>query len=196
MHLAIGYLAGLVGAVMIHKPMYPKIWSATASSVDWFVHRTLNADNMDDDSWTRYLTDIESSAVRKQKYGSDPEKAPAEGNASEKLHWVPSIRRGVDQPFVLKREGSSVGSDTSNTRPQCNLDAALPPLPLRVETKSPGSRFIEKFRESQILTRGKAAPFPPRIEDHDKPIPLPRWSEWIRADSMTALGLHTEPQTP
>ncbi|KAJ7470662.1 hypothetical protein FB451DRAFT_1136071 [Mycena latifolia] len=187
--IAFIYVAGVIGAVMAHKPMYPAIWSVSASSVDWFVHRTLNADNLEDDSWTRYLSDIESSAARKQRFAPSPAFGPM--TTSEKAPWALNIRRGVDEPFALKPE-----SDTASEARSAKLNAALPPLPLRVETKegkSAGSRFIERFRESQMITRPAkgVTPFPQGVEDHNKPIPLPRWSSWIRADSV-----HPEPHTP
>ncbi|KAJ6596789.1 hypothetical protein DFH09DRAFT_1356924 [Mycena vulgaris] len=166
-HPALIYAAVLIGVVMAHKPMYPEIWSAAAGSVDWFVHRKLNADNLENDSWTRYLGDIESSAARKQRFNSSQqfgmpapasEKAPTEADAAK-------------------------------------LNAALPPLPLRVEAKSrsAGSRFIERFRESQVIRGKGATPFPQRVDDHDKPIPLPRWSTWVRADSVHWRALMTRP---
>jgi len=160
---------------MAHKPMYPKIWSAPASSVDWFVHRTLQADSLENDSWTRYLGDIEASAGQKQRFDTIPAL-----RIIEKAPWAQDIRRGVDDPFAVKAE-SDVASESRSTTPS-KLNAALPPLPLRVAPKSAGSRFIERFRESQITTRTGPTPFPHRVEDHDQPIPLPRWSKWVRAD--------------
>jgi len=192
------YLAGLIVVVMLHKPTFPEIWKAPASSVDWFVHRQLDANRMENDSWTRYLDDIESSAMRKQRFGSfdceanlnaDPEKQNIHLKPNpEKAPWAQSIRRGVDEPFVFRSE-SDAASESPSITPS-KLNAALPPLPLRVEPKAKpaGSRFIERFRESQITVRssqqgGPSTPFPPGVDDHNKPIPLPRWSEWIRADA-------------
>ncbi|KAJ6630687.1 hypothetical protein B0H10DRAFT_2207733 [Mycena sp. CBHHK59/15] len=199
------YLAALTGAVLAHRPMFPGIWSAPAASVDWFVHRTLNAggDGNDDkeDSWTRYLGEIESSAARKHKYGGslpvDLEKGVhlEDGQAEEKAPWArQNVRRGVDDPFALRGDGAS---DSGATERQ---NAALPPLPLRVEAKggkSAGSRFIERFRESRALARGASTSpvFAPGVADHDAPIPLPRLSEWIRADALR-VDVHADPQMP
>jgi hypothetical protein len=186
---------------MLHKSMFPEIWSASASSVDWFVHRELNANSMESDSWTRYLGDIESSVIRKQRFGNtsdcgtnpnaDPEKAPCtQSIRPQKAPWAQTIRRGVDEPFTFRAD-SDVASEARSTTPS-KLNAALPPLPLRVEakTKSAGSRFIERFRESQTPVRSSqqfgaapSIPFPSGVDDHNKPIPLPRWSEWVRADA-------------
>ncbi|KAJ7156076.1 hypothetical protein C8R43DRAFT_999160 [Mycena crocata] len=174
--LALIYIAGLVGGVMTHKPMYPEIWSATASSVDWFVHRTLDANNLENDSWSRYLADIESSAGRKQRFAPKPDPAPL----AEKAPWAQNIRRGVENPFAVKPE-SDTASETRSVTP-AKLNSALPPLPLRVEPKgkSAGSRFIERFRESREIARSSKQ-FPTGVEDHDRPIPLPHLSEWIHA---------------
>jgi hypothetical protein len=189
------YLAALIGAIVLHKSMFSEIWSASAPSVDWFVHRKLDANNMESDSWTRYLGDIESSAMRKQRFGNtsdcgtnattDPKPNPYH----EKAPWAQTIRRGVDEPFTSRTE-SDVASEARSVSPS-KLNAALPPLPLRVEakSKSPGSRFIERFRESQVPVRPSprvglpSTPFPSAVDDHNMPIPLPRWSEWIRADA-------------
>ncbi|KAJ7774714.1 hypothetical protein B0H16DRAFT_69639 [Mycena metata] len=191
------YLSGLVGAVMLHKPMFLEIWSASALDIDWFVHRELDANSTqteDNDSWTRYLGDIESSAARKQRFHSTPDfgagsNPQANINAyPEKAPWAQNIRRGVDEPFSSRSESDTASDATVVSSGK--LNAALPPLPLRVETKAKpvGSRFIERFRESQNTVRSSqpTTPFPSTIEDHNKPIPLPRLSEWIRADASEA----------
>ncbi|KAJ7273607.1 hypothetical protein B0H12DRAFT_1090170 [Mycena haematopus] len=179
------YLAGLIGAIMLHRSMFHGIWSASAPSVDWFVHRQLDANSLENDSWTRYLGDIESSAMRKQHFANTSESGtiPSTPNPSpyhEKAPWAPNIRRGVDEPFIFRAE-SSAASEARSTLPS-KLNAALPPLPLRVETKakSAGSRFIERIRESQVLVRPSTS-FPAGVDDHNMPIPLPRRSEWVRA---------------
>ncbi|KAJ7710015.1 hypothetical protein B0H17DRAFT_250101 [Mycena rosella] len=195
---ALIYVAALITIVMVHKPMFPRIWSASASSVDWFCHRELNADSLENDTWTRYLSDIESSG--KQRFTiPDFGKPTPTPPMMEKAPWAQNIRRGVDDPFTLKAE-----SDAASEANSFKLNAALPPLPLRVESKGVGSRFVERFRESQMITRstkGPPTPFPqpvaptpfPRcVDDHDMPIPLPtNRSFWIRADSV-----HAEPPTP
>jgi hypothetical protein len=57
-----------------------------------------------------------------------------------------------------------------------------------------GSRFVETFRESQTLSRSPN-PFQTHVDD-SKPIPLPRLSEWIRADEIKGINLHTVPLSP
>ncbi|KAF8212349.1 hypothetical protein K438DRAFT_2010589 [Mycena galopus ATCC 62051] len=193
------YLAGLIGAIMLHKPMFPGIWSASAPSVDWFVHRQLDANSVQNDSWTRYLGDIESSAMRKQQFGNTSDcrtnlNTPNSNNPrlnpyNEKAPWAQNIRRGVDEPFTFRTE-SDISSEARSTLTS-KLNAALPPLPLRVEVKakSAGSRFIERFRESLVPVRSSqqfaepSTSFPPGVDDHNVPIPLPRRSEWVRADA-------------
>ncbi|KAJ6455684.1 hypothetical protein C8R45DRAFT_584737 [Mycena sanguinolenta] len=186
------YLAGLIGAIMLHKSMFPEIWSASAPSVDWFVHRQLDANSLDNDSWTRYLGDIESSAMQKQPFANISESgtrpATPKPTYNEKAPWAPNgIRRGVDEPFTFRTE-SDIASEAPSTL-SSKLNAALPPLPLRVKTKakSAGSRFIERFRESRVPVHPSqqepTTSFPPGVDDHNMPIPLPRRSEWVRANN-------------
>ncbi|KAJ7905386.1 hypothetical protein B0H14DRAFT_3541409 [Mycena olivaceomarginata] len=181
------YLAALIGAIMLHKSMFSEIWSASAPSVDWFVHRKLDANNMESDSWTRYLGDIESSAMRKQRFGNTSDYG-TNATTDPKPQSLPrESAMGTKHP---SRTESDVASEARSVSPS-KLNAALPPLPLRVEakSKSPGSRFIERFRESQVPVRPSprvglpSTPFPSAVDDHNMPIPLPRWSEWIRADA-------------
>jgi hypothetical protein len=125
----------------------------------------------ENDSWTLYLEKIQHPGLGKfSEQFNDVEKAPWAASMSG------NIRRGVDQPFARRSD------ETAVERPE---SLALPPLPLRVEPKEKpaGSRFIERFRESQLLSRG-ASPFASHIQDHDQPIPLPRLSQWISAESL------------
>jgi len=96
----------------------------------------------------------------------------------------------------------------------------LPPLPLSIPSRSAtvatsGSRFVEKFRESGLLMRvedpgqytahylSSSSPsnhahtrsdsFPPSVVDVDQPIPLPRLSEWVRADGLKGMIVHSNP---
>ncbi|KAJ7172585.1 hypothetical protein C8R46DRAFT_1086500 [Mycena filopes] len=194
--LTVMYLSCLVGAVMLHKPIFPEIWSAAAP--DWFAHRGINTNSIqtdENDSWSRHLVDIESSAARKHRFRNASDLGvnsdPSTKAYIEKAPWAQNIRRGVDEPFAFRSE-SDTASDT--TFVSGKLNAALPPLPLRVEvkSKSAGSRFIERFRESQITVRssqqlaGPSTPFPSAVDDHNEPIPLPHLSEWIQADANEA----------
>jgi hypothetical protein len=212
-HSVLTYFFTLFVTAVAHMRAYPGIWTLTVCSVAWFIQphsddvtlrkhgsQILGASssnsNSGKDSWTRYLEDLECSSARKFQNRLD-----GDGQAP----WAQSrnIRRGVDNPFT-KRENSSTHYFGTGS------DAALPPLPLKVQTKGipAGSRFIEKFRESLTISRSESsshfglhfssrvAPFPPKVDDHDMPIPLPRLSEWIRADAIKGINVHTVPYSP
>ena len=186
-----------------HSRYLPSIWCTSVYAVPWF-----SSDNVstapgepgvkalfdpENDTWTRYLADIAGTSERKRQHSVDTlEKAPNTQNPVEKAPWAQGagIRRGVDEPFMRRDDDSS--TNTSRTR------VPLPERPARMEpTKalSVGSRFIERFRESRILSRpgqshfscdsttSAATSFPQDVEDHDQPIPLPRLSQWMRADA-------------
>lgn len=183
---------------MVHMRQTPDIWSKTVYSVSWFNWSGNGAlddsDKISDpDTWSRYMDDIEASHKRLD-LDEDSHKAP----------WALArpIRRGLDEPF--KKQTLSSASSTPRT-----YNTSLPIAPLKVQPRSAaGSRFIEKFRESQVISRsesptqfglhftGRVQPFPPRVDDHDLPIPLPRLSEWIRADAIKGINVHTVPHSP
>ncbi|THU86428.1 hypothetical protein K435DRAFT_805118 [Dendrothele bispora CBS 962.96] len=173
-------------SAMTHMQSDANIWSKSVYDIKWFGFSSVKLDASDvssprpktgfeEDSWTMYLADIESSAGRKARYPpADHEKAP----------WAPTnVRRGRDAPFQAPVNSDTQSSRQSSPTPRAN--DALPPLPLRVEPKAPavGSRFIERFRSFHF--------FPNSVDDHDQPIPLPRFSRWIRAD-----GEQTDKRNP
>lgn len=187
------YFFALFAVTMGHMRAQPDVWSKTVYSVPWFAAHVDNPQkdatatepprpsaSLATDSWTVYLENIGSSGVRKEKHPIDDlEKAPWAQNSN--------IRRGVDPPFARREDDSSSQSSSSGSN---GSSASLPPCPpLKVETKSKpvGSRFIERFRESQILVRSES-PFPAHVEDDMKPIPLPRMSEWRRASALRPKG--------
>lgn len=172
----------------------PDIWSKTMYTATWFPKDAMDTNEkapvkrgFENDTWAVYLDKIESTAARKARH-------PAED--IEKASWAQNIetRRGIDPPFARRDDDSS--SNTSSAR-----GSLLPPLPLRVEVKghqpgkSIGSRFIERFRESQIITR-PGPKFPSFVDDHDKPIPLPRLSQWLRADALQGEAVSHIPRSP
>ncbi|KAJ3726136.1 hypothetical protein C8R42DRAFT_718371 [Lentinula raphanica] len=201
----LGYFFVLFVSAMTHARYEEEIWTKPVCQVKWFGYTNSRLKSSDvsnprqlpgfeTDSWTRYLDDIESAGARKARYPiSDNEKAP----------WAPTnVRRGRDSPFrgPIKREysDSTDGSSESASSAGVRDSAPLPPLPLNIQVKGGkpvgGSRFIERFRESQTLSRptgpGSAAvDFPHEVDDHDKPIPLTRLSQWIRADAVKAFTL-------
>ncbi|KAH7877559.1 uncharacterized protein C8R40DRAFT_1168287 [Lentinula edodes] len=197
----LGYFFILFVSAMTHASFEEEIWTKPVCQVKWFGYtnsrlRSSDVSNprelpgLENDSWARYLDGIESSGVRKARHPvTDPEKAP----------WASThVRRGRDSPFrtPIKREDSD-NSDTSSDSSfslGARDSAPLPPLPLNVQVKGSksvaGSRFIERFRESQTLSRPTrpVIDFPHEVDDHDKPIPLTRLSQWIRADAIKAFS--------
>ncbi|TFK42684.1 hypothetical protein BDQ12DRAFT_288085 [Crucibulum laeve] len=202
--LAIAYFFVLFLSTVAHTRMHRDIWSQTIYSVAWFgqpshqpVIEILKSKWVqtgcfeEEDSWNRYLDDIEDTSTRKQRFTPDTASLKA-------APWAQGakIRRGVDSPFTRKEAMQTSSARTSTTL----AGATLPIIPPKPQAKdiprdSPaGSRFIEKFRESRTLSRSEThlqygthfitpmSPFPPTIADHDLPIPLPRLSEWVRAD--------------
>ena len=119
----------------------------------------------------------------------------------EKPPWAQSsqVRRGVDMPFKVQ--------DTLPARTSTSTTISLPIVPPNAQGDTVGSRFIEKFRESQLTSRSQTPMhgshlminkelFPSQVDNHDLPIPLPRLSEWIRADAVKGVNVHTMPQSP
>lgn len=179
---------------MAHIRLHPNIWMASIYSVEWFkspasypTEKDGRTSDSNDDSWSRYMGDVEASR----------------NQCGHKAPWARNIRRGIDAPFERRDRSSSSPTSPSTTA------TPLPIAPLKVQPRSiAGSRFIEKFRESQIVSRSETPsqygmhfssrvdPFPPRVEDHDLPIPLPRLSEWIRADAIKGINVHTIPHSP
>ncbi|KAJ7063197.1 hypothetical protein C8F01DRAFT_1131915 [Mycena amicta] len=150
------YVFGILVIVRAHSVIFPEIWSASAYSVEWFSHTEIDANLLDNDSWTRHLNDIEAEGQTKQPFNL------CTAAFNEKAPWAQEIRRGVDDPFASRPDVPR------SPTPSSNFDAALPPLPLRVKTKTAamGSRFIEP------------------IDDHDKPIPVPKDVKWVPANAQ------------
>lgn len=174
---------------MFHVSAIPDIWSKTVYSVNWFSFEGCTKGKADPEAYPSdtcacYMKDIEATRPEEEET-----KAP----------WAKAIRRGIDQPFKRSNPTSAVSSPTTTA-------TLLPIAPLRVQCHSiAGSRFIEKFRESSRLSRSEAPshyaathpePFPRHIENHDLPIPLPRLSEWIRADAIKGIDVHSNPTSP
>jgi hypothetical protein len=196
------YFFVLFVTTMTHRRFEVDIWTKPVYQVKWFGYTNSRLKSseisrprgLETDSWTRYLEDIESSGLRKARNPLP---------ATEKAPWAPNnVRRGRDSPFrgpvnkpPSNELSSGFDSDTCSessfpsSSPR-NSNTLLPPRPLNipVKGKTAGSRFIERFRESQTLSR-PVVEFPHEVEDHDKPIPKPRLSQWIRADTLKALTL-------
>jgi len=143
-------------------------------------------------------TDEESCAVMRyiaERWGKvgDIEKQPPShpilfsredvSEISERPTWAQATptRRGVDQPFAVR----------PRTPMSSQLGAPVPPPKVRArEVNTPkDSHYVESDREAEAqgeyrltLTPRTPTVFPPKIANPDLPIPLPRLSEWIRAD--------------
>lgn len=100
------------------------------------------------------------------------------------------IRRGIDNPF---------------TKPLPNrkepVVLAPPPRTYSRHVLSGDSRFVEDGEQPGMtrtcsystLTPRTPTVFPQKAHDPDLPIPLPRLSEWIRADAARRVIVHQEP---
>jgi len=186
------YFFVLFFTTVAHSRVQADIWHETVYAVQWFnEHRVLKTsvksnEHSESDLVSR-PNDLESS---RQTISDDHEKAP----------WarISDIRRGVDMPFEVQ----PVRTSTSTAI------IGLPIIPPNAQGRETvGSRFIEKFRESQSASRSQTPmhgsplmvhkdPFPSQVDNHDLPIPLPRLSEWIRADTVKGINVHTMPQSP
>ncbi|KAF9264786.1 hypothetical protein L218DRAFT_957978 [Marasmius fiardii PR-910] len=172
---------------MIHARHDPDLWRSSICNVKWFGFSNTKIKIKDiggprpktgfeNDSWTLYVEDIESTAARKAKHPLPP---------TEKPSWAPtSQRRGVDPPFSTRSQ---------TPRSSGSIDYVTTPLKVEVKGSSPsqGSRFIERFRDSFTISRPPNNPtsFPREVDDHDKPIPLPRLSKWVSAEALRGFGV-------
>ncbi|KAF5315739.1 hypothetical protein D9611_004603 [Ephemerocybe angulata] len=201
--ITFAYFFSLLITVLAHREICDDIWKETIYTMAWFesgidrvvakaraarldrdVEKGKSSSDWDvesaqeEDPYGGYFDDIESSSARKKQFATpETNTAPA---AAPWANEVP-IRRGKDTPFSV------------NSTP-ATMAKALPPAP----KSNASSRFIERFRESRILSRFElpslygthfmnngSTPFqPPTSPNHDvdKPIPLPRLSQWVRAD--------------
>lgn len=173
---------------MAHRRVQLDIWHETVYSVAWFNDApafSIKCNVHSDSGFT-------SSSQAK----SDVE--------SQTPSWAQCghIRRGVDVPF--KRQGALPMLSSIST-----VSVDLPAVPLNAQRRDTvGSRFVEKFQDSQLITHLETPlqsgiramlhkdPFPLKVDNHDLPIPLPRLSEWIRADALKGINVHTVPHSP
>jgi hypothetical protein len=175
------YFLSLFITAMAHKRTCADIWTRTVYSIDWFGQPeiTFCREKMVRDfcgPYGIYYDDVESGHKRQ-------ESAPwAQAN---------NVRRGIDQPFAKKpRSGAS--------SPAPGL--SLPSFPNAVASPSTAKSY-DRFHDSvekPFLFLGnipRTASFPPSVVDVDQPIPLPRLSEWVRADALRGITVHTNPHT-
>jgi len=155
------------------------------------------------DPFVNNSEDIENSSARKQRYSipGSVENTLVENTLVENTlpKATNSARRGIDPPFSRRNTCSNSSSPTISS-------LTLPSCPNKSVKSEVGSRFIETFRESKLLARPETSehfvenqvhkdPFPSLVMDVDAPIPLPRLSEWVRADALKGISVHTNPHT-
>ncbi|KAG7092354.1 hypothetical protein E1B28_008714 [Marasmius oreades] len=179
--LQLAYFFTILITAMIHARHEPEVWRSSIYTIKWFGFSNVKIKTTDisgprpksgyeNDSWTLYLEDIESTAARKARHTLSPSEKPA---------WAPiSQRRGVDPPFMRRDKTPRSSVSTEHVTP-----------PLKAEVKG-GSRFIERICDLTI-TRPPNNPtsFPSEVEDHDKPIPIPRISKWMSAEALKGFGV-------
>jgi len=180
---------------MAHKYLYSDIWGGSVYGVVWFGRSGNVTSRLTVDPYIDHYEDIENSSTRKRLY---PIYDPIENIAP----WATNrVRRGIDPPFSRQPTNCSTRSlPTGSTS-----DKSFPSYPNKSAKSDTGSRFIEKFRESTLLARSESVEhfvanyqarqdsFPPSVVDIDAPIPLPRLSEWVRADTLRGISVHTNP---
>lgn len=186
---------------MAHKDLYSDIWRRSVYEVVWFErpHEISSKGSVTDrlsDPGVNHHEDIESSSVPKQFYPIPDviENIPTLPKATN------SVRRGIDAPFSRQQTGTY-----SNRSSPTISSLGLPSYPNKSAKSEVGSRFIETFRESTLLTRPDSLelfvanyqvhkdPFTTSVVDVDAPIPIPRLSEWVRADALKGISVHTNP---
>jgi len=195
---------------MAHKTLVPDIWRRSIYDVDWFGQLEVKPSNEQviqkflhkspsymDDPYCDYYEDIEATAGRKKLYRRD--------SLEDAAPWaITAMRRGVDPPFA-RTQGQ--GHTPSHSQSSATVFTPLPSVPDKTATASNagGSRFVEKFRESSLLMRvedpaqytshyhARTDSFPPVVVDVDQPIPLPRLSEWVQADGLKGMIVHSNP---
>jgi hypothetical protein len=169
------------------------------------------------DSWGRHWP----FKRRDQVANRDSDQQSQQSRLSTRPKWsrALTIKRGVDDPFA--RNGSRNNTISSKQDPTARASPTgsnllLPPDAAHskgsIIQRSESSRYVELFRESILppiptteldtdlyyrlpssSTSRLANPFPLKVADNDKPIPLPRLSKWIRADEERGLNVHTIP---
>lgn len=173
--ILLSYFFALTIAAVAHANVHPNIWTSTVHDIAWFgyppVNQTDTGDFVDYYDWKS-----ERDPTLEDKAAEDSEKAPWAAFAR--------VRRGIDHPFSIdKKPGGKVRDEVS--MPSIPLPPYTPPK-TRERIAGNGSRFIEVISEPGRKARQANVParFPSTVTDHDKPIPLPRRSEWVRADDI------------
>ncbi|KIJ68980.1 hypothetical protein HYDPIDRAFT_172486 [Hydnomerulius pinastri MD-312] len=203
-----------------HATSLPTIWTTAVSAVPWFAPDAVapapvvipylsarkhskafsSASSGSEESCavTKYITERweKLSGAERQSEPSGPIifSGGRQSVDSTRPTWARQLeaRRGIDSPFA--RPPQVRGGQRAVPSP--------PPKALAKEVTAPrDSHYVEVYRQSEInrnascstLTPQTPTVFPKRIADPDLPIPLPRLSEWIRADAARGITVHTVP---
>jgi hypothetical protein len=217
-----GYFLVLFIAAATHAGAYPKIWSTTVYAIPWFdcAAATTNTDDEDrknaseqnpGDHASEHRSSWNNRSDQDNAESGSINNAEAEAEAERtdelpKLPVRPSIRRGIDNPF--RRQDRPLSK------------RFIPPLRLNLSpearmqrngfARADGSRYAETLRNSRVPASPsqsdmsyygehgqlegvpRVESFPTGVDDHEKPLPLPKLSEWIRADRV--LGAMSVPR--
>jgi len=199
------YFLALIITTIIHTTAYEGIWVISVYSAPWFEfgsdHPSLRSKSP---SSTR--SDLEKDdGTWRTTWVAGP--------------WARKFlgRRGVDKPFATQSDLYDVDGQSPPRMPP-KAKAKIPELPryldLHHEVKPQGDSQLPPFRplllqssnsmQTRIYDKFRRAPPPPPLdltrnfrtkepEDDDEPLPLPRLSEWIRADAARGVNVHTIP---
>lgn len=187
--ISFAYFFTFVITVLVHRSAVPEIWSETVYTVNWFgIDRApplvVNLSKRES-YWA------EDASIKSQL--RDPE---LHQRRTTPAPWAQPVKRGVESPFALTSTRTTPATSPAFTSTTLKN---LPPIPTSISSPrsafSP-SRFVERFRDSRAsvqygahVTSGDDM-FPSSVVDHDKPIPKPTGTEWVRASPVKpALSL-------
>ncbi|KIJ16822.1 hypothetical protein PAXINDRAFT_131754 [Paxillus involutus ATCC 200175] len=191
-----------------HATCLPSIWTTPVSAVPWFCPVAAPSQ----------LTARKHSKAFSSSSFTSEESCPITAYIAERWEKLSGIerqsvpsgpilffkgRQSVDstRPAWARQERARRGIDDPFSR----VSPTIPLPPPRAQPKegvvSRDSRYVEVCRQSEMTknnsssdsTPRTATVFPNKISNPDLPIPLPRLSEWIRADAARGIIVHTRP---
>ncbi|KAF9564433.1 hypothetical protein CPC08DRAFT_748461 [Agrocybe pediades] len=207
-YISLAYFFAMFVTALAHQTLYPDIWTRSIYTIEWFgqpqqlpsreprekvVKSFFKSKPVEKDPFDWY-DDVESSAdsEKQDKSGRDSLKS-----SEEFIPWRPApvpivapqpIRRGIDPPFVTKPRSAATSPTLTS------LKLPLSPLTFPERLAGPGasgSRYLETFRDSTILSRQEDVAqytthyhqprFPSGVPDINQPVPLTHKSAWVKA---------------
>jgi len=192
----IAYCLMLTISAIIHAKPLPGMWSVAVRVVPWFVPGGgLPAKKLPEpkaQSTKSRPVSFSGSEVSVQlsKPNNDVEAALPNVETSARITdfisapWAKNRagRRGIDPPFFTK------GNNDNDSVPEAR------PRPPRATRYFELSWFRPKSQAQPAVTpQTPGGVFGRAPGDEDDPIPLPRLSEWIRADAEKGINVHTIP---